>query len=300
MTSPVGLIRFVNKSWLLSTNVPEQLALENLERRLGQSQAVPLGNSCLRLQIRLAKLGPVDGFFLSHLSQELFMSIELYELAAQADEHVFSPYCWRIRLALHHKNLPFVSKPWRMTEKSKIAFADTERVPVLVDGERVLSDSWAILRYLEEQYPEPSLEFHRGEVRFFRHWTEMVLFPGMSRIIVDEIHKTVHEQDREYFRETREKIFGMPLEEFTADKESKREEFRKLLKPLRATLQDFQFLGGSQPNLSDYLVFSGLMWARCTSPMPLLDPTDPVYDWRERMLDLFDGMARSCPCRELT
>ena len=117
-------------------------------------------------------------------------------------------------------------------------------------------------------------------------------------MIVDEIHKTVHEQDRDYFRATREKIFGMPLEEFAANKEVKLEEFRMLLNPLRATLKSFDFLGGSQPNLADYLVFSGLMWARCTSPMPLLAEGDRVFAWRERMLDLFDGMARSVPCQE--
>ena len=225
--------------------------------------------------------------------------IELYELAATDDKQVFSPYCWRIRLALHHKGLLFKSIPWRMTEKDRIAFADTERVPVLVDGEQKLVDSWKILEYLDERYPTPSLEMNRAELRFFRHWTEMVMFPGMIRMIVDEIHKTVHEKDRDYFRATREKTFGMPLEEFAANKEAKLEEFRKSLNPLRATLKAFDFLGGSQPNLADYLVFSGLMWARCTSPMPLLAEEDSVFAWRERMLDLFDGMARSIPCREM-
>jgi glutathione S-transferase len=225
--------------------------------------------------------------------------IELYELAATDDKQVFSPYCWRIRLALHHKGLLFKSIPWRMTEKDRIAFADTERVPVLVDGEQKLVDSWKILEYLDERYPTPSLEMNRAELRFFRHWTEMIMFPGMIRMIVDEIHKTVHEKDRDYFRATREKTFGMPLEEFAANKEAKLEEFRKSLNPLRATLKAFDFLGGSQPNLADYLVFSGLMWARCTSPMPLLAEEDSVFVWRERMLDLFDGMARSIPCREM-
>ena len=226
--------------------------------------------------------------------------IELYELAATDDKQVFSPYCWRIRLALHHKQLPFKSMPWRMTEKDRIAFADTERVPVLVDGEQTLADSWQILEYLDEQYPVHSLEINRGELRFFRHWTEMVMFPGISRMIVDEIYKTVHEKDRDYFRTTREKIFGVSLEEFAANKEVKVEEFRKSLNPLRATLKAFNFLGGLQPNLADYLVFSGLMWARCTSPMPLLADDDPVFAWREKMLDLFGGMARSVPCREIS
>ena len=186
-----------------------------------------------------------------------------------------------------------------MTEKDRIAFAETERVPVLVDGEQKLVDSWKILEYLDEQYPTPSLEMNRAELKFFRHWTEMVMFPGMIRMIVDEIHKTVHEKDRDYFQATREKTFGMPLEEFAANKEAKLVEFRKSLNPLRATLKAFDFLGGSQPNLADYLVFSGLMWARCTSPMPLLAEEDSVFAWRERMLDLFDGMARSIPCREM-
>ena len=60
-------------------------------------------------------------------------------------------------------------------------------------------------------------------------------------MIVDEIHKTVHEKDRDYFRATREKTFGMPLEEFAANKEAKLEEFRKSLNPLRATLKAFDF-----------------------------------------------------------
>ncbi|MGA1487220.1 MAG: glutathione S-transferase family protein, partial [bacterium] len=168
-----------------------------------------------------------------------------------------------------------------------------------VDGEQTLADSWKILEYLDKRYPEHSLEMHRGELRFLRHWTEMVMFPGMIRMIVDEIHKTVHEKDRDYFRATREKTFGMSLEEFAANKEVKVEEFRKSLNPLRATLKAFDFLGGSQPNLADYLIFSGLMWARCTSSMPLLAEDDPVFAWRETMLDLFGGMARSVPCREI-
>jgi len=29
------------------------------------------------------------------------------------------------------------------------------------------------------------------------------------------------------------------------------------------------------------------------SPTRILEPDDPMYAWRERMLDLFDGMPRS-------
>jgi glutathione S-transferase len=34
------------------------------------------------------------------------------------------------------------------------------------------------------------------------------------------------------------------------------------------------------------------MWARVASPLTLLEADDPIHAWRERMLDLFDGMGR--------
>ena len=228
------------------------------------------------------------------------MTIQLYELAATQDDHVFSPYCWRIRLALAHKGLPFESIPWRMTEKEKISFSGSELVPVLVDGDTVVTESWEILQYLDERYPEPSLGMALGEARFLRYWTEMVLHPGLSRMIVFDVFETVHPQDQAYFRETREKRFGMSLETFSSDRDRKLQEFRNALAPLRKTLEVQPFLGGAAPNVSDYMVFSGLMWARCTSPVPVLASDDPVWAWREKLLDAFDGMARSAPCRETT
>jgi glutathione S-transferase len=61
-------------------------------------------------------------------------------------------------MALTHKGLAFETIPWRFTEKSKVAFAAPERVPVIVDGERPIADSSKIAVYLEDNYPDrPSL-----------------------------------------------------------------------------------------------------------------------------------------------
>jgi Glutathione S-transferase, N-terminal domain len=49
------------------------------------------------------------------------MTLRLYYLAGAEPERRFSPYCWRIRLALAHKNLPVETIPWRFTEKAEIA-----------------------------------------------------------------------------------------------------------------------------------------------------------------------------------
>ena len=65
------------------------------------------------------------------------MGMQLYDLAGAESERRFSPYCWRIKLALMHKGLPFDTIPWRFTEKNAIAFSGQGCVPVLIDGDQV-------------------------------------------------------------------------------------------------------------------------------------------------------------------
>jgi glutathione S-transferase len=104
-------------------------------------------------------------------------------------------------------------------------------------------------------------------------------------------------KDQPYFRETREKAFGTTLEAFGADAETALPAFRKSLQPLRVTLGSQEFIAGVSPNFADYLVFSALQWARVSASHDLLAAEDPVYAWRERMLDLFGGLGRSMPAR---
>jgi glutathione S-transferase len=64
---------------------------------------------------------------------------------------------------------------------------------------------------------------------------------------------------------------------------------------MRQTLKAQPYLGGDAPNYADYIVFGGFQWARVTSPFRLLEQDDPIYAWREKLLDAFDGMARRSP-----
>ena len=68
--------------------------------------------------------------------------------------------------------------------------------------------------------------------------------------------------------------------------------FRKSLDPMRLTLKTQPYLGGEQPNYADYIVFGGFQWARVVSPFKLLETNDPIYAWREKLLDAFDDLAR--------
>ena len=226
------------------------------------------------------------------------MARTLYDLAAADDKRRFSPYCWRIKMALAHKELEVETVPWRFTEKDVIAFSGQGRVPVLVDGDKVVADSWAIANDLEDRYPDRKSLF--GDVSahsptlFVASWVDGVLQPAIAQFILADIYAHLHEKDKVYFRESREKRVGTTLEKFCANREERVVQFRTtVLAPLRPALGSRPFLGGTGPTYADYAVFGAFQWARATSPFQLLELNDPVAAWRERMLDLYGGLARN-------
>jgi glutathione S-transferase len=224
------------------------------------------------------------------------MTLVMHDLAGADPALRFSPYCWRTRMALAHKGLAVTTIPWRFTEKDALAFSGQGRVPVINDGGRVVSDSWAIAEYLEDTYPErPSLfggAAGRAHARFVNAWADGVMLGGIARLIVRDLLDVVAPCDQAYFRESREARFGMTLEKVQAGRETRVTEFRTSLLPVRLVLGKQAWLGGEAPSYADYIVFGTLQWPRCVSQFELLERDDPVAGWRERMLDLFDGLGR--------
>ncbi|SLN14963.1 glutathione S-transferase family protein [Oceanibacterium hippocampi] len=216
------------------------------------------------------------------------MAIKLYELAAVDDARLFSPYCWRVRLSLSHKGLPFDCEPVRFTEKDKIAFSGQKLVPVLVDGAETVSDSWAIAEYLETAYPDrPSLfggESGLGLARFATMWADQTILPGVMRLIVLDLWHHLAPGDQAYFRETREKRFGMTLEQFGADPDDHRKRLGKSLQPFRSLLGGQDFLHGAAPGYADYAAVSGFCWAAAVSEQTIVEADDPIAAWRDRVL----------------
>jgi glutathione S-transferase len=223
------------------------------------------------------------------------MELQLYDLAGAESDRRFSPYCWRVKMALVHKGLPFISIPWRFTDKTAIGFSGQGRVPVLVDGDRVVSDSWSIATYLEDAYTDrPSLfggEASGAVTRFVNAWADGVLAGGILRLIIMDIFAHLDERDRAYFRQTRERRLGAALETIGAARETDVLAFRKTLEPIRTVLASHPYLGGKTPAYADYVVFGCFQWARCVSSFPLLLKDDPVWAWRDRLLSEFDGFA---------
>jgi glutathione S-transferase len=221
------------------------------------------------------------------------MAMQLYELAGADPDIRFSPYCWRTRLALAHKGLTAEGLPWRFTEKARLQFAASERVPVLVDGATTVADSWRIAVYLDEAYPDRPrlLGGTPAHVRFLNAWADGTLHGPIARCIVADIHAILAPQDQPYFRASRERAFGKTLEAVVAARDGEGVAvFRATLAPVRAVLRDQAWLGGEAPDYADYIVLGSLQWPRCASRFELLAADDPVAAWQARGLELFDGL----------
>jgi len=215
------------------------------------------------------------------------MAIKLYDLAGAEDDRRFSPYCWRAKMALKHKGLDFETIAWRFTEKEALEPYKSSTVPVY--------DSWAIALYLDEVYPSRPRLFSGTEARalcdFFNQWAVKALHPILMRVIIMELFAKLHEKDKAYFRESREKRYGMTLEQVGADPKGALAAFRGALEPVRPVLVQNAFLSGNGPGFADYILFGTFQWARTLSPTRLLEPDDPIYAWRERLLKMYDGYA---------
>jgi glutathione S-transferase len=83
------------------------------------------------------------------------MAIELYWGSG-------SPFVWRVMLTLEVKKLPYESKLLEFSKgenktASYLQLNPRGKVPTLKDGDFVLSESLAIMAYLDRKYPDPVL-----------------------------------------------------------------------------------------------------------------------------------------------
>lgn len=228
----------------------------------------------------------------------------LYELAGADPEIRFSPHCWKARLALAHKGLETETRPWRFVDKADLAFSGQDKVPVLVDGDQVIADSWQIACYLERQYPDAPSLFSPAQandvsmanamplVQLINAWVDTQLIPAALPLFLTDIHACLDERSQAYFRQSREQRFGKALEEVGQNREHHLERLANILTPIRLMLKQHPFLAGQSPGYADYAVFGTFMWCRTVSEVTLVEADNPIHAWQERLLDAFGGLAR--------
>jgi glutathione S-transferase len=223
------------------------------------------------------------------------MAIILYDLCGKDPEFRFSPYCWRTKMALALKRLPFETVPTPFTGISAVAGGFSKTVPVIDDDGALVQDSFDIALYLDGAYPDGPALFsgERGvaAARFFESWVFTTVHPVAMRMMVKSIHDALTEADKPYFRASREVRIGATLEAFQTGPAANAAAFQTALEPVRRTLLRHEWLGGDAPAFVDAILFGSLMWiARILGELPLA-PDDPVGSWFRRSREAYEEPA---------
>jgi glutathione S-transferase len=215
------------------------------------------------------------------------------------DGRRISPFSWRIRYAFAHKGLEPQVIETRFADVNRIiALSGQKYTPIIQDGSVVVHDTWSIACHLEDRYPDyPSLfggAAGRGVARLGNHWADTVLASAMRRQIFADFPGVLAPEDRAYYRQSREAVLGITLEEASSGRDGELPALTELCMPLQLTLAEQNFLAGAAPAYVDYIVFSVFQYARIGSPrdaLALMPRLPAVLDWRTRMVALYGGMG---------
>ena len=210
--------------------------------------------------------------------------IELYDLVG-AHNLRFSPFCWRTKAVMAYKKIPYTTVPIRFSDKDKLAFSGQDRVPVIKDNGKVISDSWSIAEYLEGTYPNakifPGLGLKEA-CRFFNLYVDRTVHTALFPVVVTDIFQCVDPIDRDYFRKSREERLGMKLETAAAKRPEFRARMRAVMGDLNLAIAGQEYFFGTM-TYADLCLFGSFKWIASVSMEPLPDTTPALKDWWLRM-----------------
>lgn len=228
--------------------------------------------------------------------------MKLFELVGKDKTQGFSPYVWRIRMALAHKGLDVEMIPLTFTEIPELDGVKAKTVPILEHDGIYIPESWDIARYLEEKFADrPSLfggEEGKAYANFFNYASFYNLLIPLFPALAFDIFEGLDKKDQDYFRHSREARLGKTLEEAHENKDQALKTFRRQLYPYNSTLRTQDFLFGSRPAYVDYILYGLFQWAKGVSPLTLLNADEPLYQWRTRMDELFNGLGKVIRARD--
>lgn len=178
----------------------------------------------------------------------------------------------RVRWTLQELGVPFeaIAVNLMAGEHRKpefLAINPAAKIPVLVDGDLVLTESVAICIYLAEKYPEkgflPTDSRGRAEVMRWLLFTATELEQPLWRIAK---HRVIYPEDKR----------------LPADIELARGEFTAMAQVLDRHMVDREFVVGEGVTVADFVLGYTLDWAQMSG---LLDGLPRLEGYMERMYD---------------
>jgi hypothetical protein len=142
--------------------------------------------------------------------------VVLFDLATRSDSRP-SPFCWRAKLALAHKHLPFEARATLYSEIPTLGNGSFKTLPVIDDDGVWSGGSFNIAVDLESRYPDRPTLFpndpRRSFAEFVESWVDLTLHPQIFPLVALKIWEQLPSSEQDYFRRTRELRLSMTLEE---------------------------------------------------------------------------------------
>jgi hypothetical protein len=152
-------------------------------------------------------------------------------------------------------------------------------------------------KYLEKNYPSPTLNINSPELEQL-----LIDYDPISDISytlsIWDLYNVINEADKPYFLESRPKLLGMSIEEYTKDLDGSLKLYHEKTLNIGEILENYPFLNGNEPEYYDYLLAGRIQYNRLISPQAyekliVNHPKKSILVWFEKMLDLFDGYLRN-------
>ena len=222
--------------------------------------------------------------------------ITLYDLQV-ASGATISPFVWATKYALKHKGFGLDVVPGGFTKIPERTGGKTERLPAIVDDGKWVLDSWGIVEYLDETYPDrPMLIPHPSVAimtRALDAWFWGAATGPWMRCNCVNYRDLANPEDHEYITHSREKMLGKTLEDMQQGYEDRLPQISAALEPLRIALREAKYLGGDTPNYADYRILGSILFtASVCRNGPVLAADDPLRPWIDSLLDMYGGLGR--------
>jgi glutathione S-transferase len=217
-----------------------------------------------------------------------------------------SPFCLKVRLVLAAKGLSFdvIEVTPGVGQIGLFRLSGQRQVPVLVDGETVVTDSTAIALHLERLHPQPSLlpadPQQCAQVLLLEDWADTALAGGVRAALIQAA--AAEPQLRAALlpdatpAALRRLVAAVPAElgswaGMLGDSlwgPGERQQLQRNLEQLQRLLDGNPYLVGDSLTLADLAVVAQLSLLAGALPVPGLGDNpllDPLFNWHQGILD---------------
>lgn len=198
------------------------------------------------------------------------------------------PFCWKVRVLLIYKGIPFETIEVHPRSKKELEFTDHKKVPVLVDGETVVTESADIMDYLNSKH---DVSLPKGDEAQWCAWVDDTLVHYLPPIIhrdfktsFNTIGKVTTGQSNWLNRQIT-CLVGAAIMSKVAKKKALKLGITDPVNELKSAIDKWvneglkgqTFYGGNQPSIADLSVFGVL---RSTEQLDVVDIAcehEPVF-----------------------